>query len=105
MNINDWYTETVSGDSVNRVAQRSGIAQTTLNGQRKAGRLTAETVAAIAVAYDRDVLDALVIAGLITHEQIKRHGVRAALEAATDQELSDEVWRRMSAGRGGGKFD
>ena len=105
MNTIEWYENTVGDTSENSVATKAGINQRTLNRQLKAGRLTAETVAAVAAAYDRDVLDALVIAGLITREQIKRHGVRAALEAATDQELSDEVWRRMSAGRGGREFD
>ena len=105
MNSLTWYAETIGSDSTNAVATKAGLVTTTLARQIERKNLTAETVAAVAAAYDRDVLDALVIAGLITREQIKRHGVRAALEAATDQELSDEVWRRMSAGRGGNKFD
>ena len=105
MDTIEWYEKTVGDTSENAVATRAGINQRTLNRQLKAGRLTPETVAAIAATYDRDMLDALVIAGLITHEHIKQHGVRGALAAATDREIADEVWRRLNDGQEHGVFD
>lgn len=105
MNAMSWYEDAVKGASVNAVAQEAGIAQTTLNRQVRTGRLTPETIVSVAVAYHRDPLDGLVAAGLITPEQIRRHGVRAALADATPQELADEVWRRMERGEGGTVWD
>lgn len=105
MNINDWYSDTVRNDSVNRVSQRSGIAQTTLNGQVKSGHLKPETVVAVANAYGKDALDALVVSGLITREQIRQHGVRQALSAATDRQIADEVWTRLNDGAEHATFD
>lgn len=99
MDTIDWYTETTDGDTTNAVATKAGLVTTTLARQLERQKLTAETVAAIAGAYGRDVLDALVIAGLITNEQIDRHAARATLGAATDKEIADEVWRRMNDGR------
>ena len=95
-----WYEETVGDDTTNGVATKAGLVTTTLARQLDKGRLTPETVVAIADAYGRDVLDALVSASLITREQIRRHGARAALADATDQEIAEEVWARMQRGHG-----
>ena len=105
MNAMTWYAETVGTDSTNRVADRAGLVQTTLGRQLKSGKLSAETVVAVADAYGRDVLDALVILGLITREQIRRHGIREALAAASDEEIAEEVWKRLTDGREHGPFD
>lgn len=105
MDTIEWYEASVGGASENAVAIRAGINQRTLNRQIKAGRLTAETVAAIASAYGRDVLDGLVAAGLISRDDIRRHGARVALAAATDREIADEVWRRLTDGRAHAPFD
>lgn len=100
-----WLTDTIGDDSVNAAALKAQINQSTLSRQIKSGRLTPETVVALASAYERDVLDALVVAGLITHEHIKQHGVREALSAATDKEIADEVWKRLNDGQEHGVFD
>ncbi len=80
--------------SVNAVASKSGVVQTTLNRQVKANALTAETVVAVARAYHADVLNALVACGLITRDEIRAYGVRATLREALDIELADEIVRR-----------
>ncbi|GAA2237367.1 hypothetical protein GCM10010401_06890 [Rarobacter faecitabidus] len=105
MDIMKWYKTTVGDDSENAVATRSGISQRTLNRQLKARKLKPEVVAPLARAYGQDVLDTLILVGLVTRGDIRRHGVRAALEAATDRELSDEVYRRMLDGREHVAFD
>lgn len=99
-----WYESLVGDASENAVAMKAGVNQRTLNRQIKRGRLGPEVVVAIAQAYGYDVLDALVIAELITPEQIEAHGIRAALKAASDRELADEVWGRMAEGRGPVEF-
>lgn len=95
MNAIDWYEKTVGDDSVNAVARKSGIPQTTLNGQLRKESLAPDTMVAVARAYGRDALDALVIHGLITEEDIRAHYVRTGLEKATDLEISREVSRRL----------
>lgn len=94
----DWYKAAVGDASVNAVAQRAGLVQTTLSRQVKAGQFSPETVVAVANAYGRDVLDALVVAGVITTEQIRSHGIQHALADASDAEIAAEVMRRMGGG-------
>ena len=98
MNTITWYAKTVGDDSTNGVATKAGLTTTTLGRQLERGRLSPETVVAIANAYGTDALDALVIAGLITREHIRAHGVRAALAEATDVEIADEVYARLLRG-------
>lgn len=97
MSIQAWYAATVRDDSENQVAIRSGVVQRTLNRQLAAGRLSPETVVAVARAYGQDVLDALVTVGLITDQDIHAHGVREALEAATDREIAALVYKRLTS--------
>lgn len=98
MDLMEWYQEAVGDASENAVAARAGINQSTLNRQLKARRLSPELVVAVARAYGRDVLDALVVAGLITPADIRAHGVQMALEHATDREVADLVFRRLAVG-------
>lgn len=98
MDIQQWYVATVGDDSENQVALRSGVVQRTLNRQLAAGRLSPESVVAVARAYGKDVLDALVTVGLITARDIRDHGVREALAAATDREIAELVYERLARG-------
>ncbi|MBE6483642.1 MAG: hypothetical protein E7Z96_02505 [Actinomycetaceae bacterium] len=100
MDILDWYKATVGADSENTVAKKARITQGTLNRQRHAGTLSPDTVIAIATAYGADVIEALVILGFITREQVSRHGISATLADATDLELSEEILRRLKASPG-----
>lgn len=96
MDAMQWYAEAVKDASQNQVALTAHLNQSTLSRQLAAGRLTAETVAAVARAYGKDVLDALVMVGLITAEDIRAHGIRVALGEVTDRELAALVWSRLS---------
>lgn len=93
-----WYQQTVGGDSENAVASKSGVKQQTLNRQLKAGKLSPETVVAVAHAYKACPIEALVSLGLLTDEDIRAHGVRVALSRITDKEIADEVWKRLVKG-------
>ena len=90
-----WYRATVGDDSENAAALRAGIAQRTLNRQLQAGALSPEVAVAIADAYGRDAVEALILTGLITREHVRRHGALAALADASDDELAREVGRRL----------
>lgn len=84
--------------SINAVALKSGIPQTTLNGRIKNTTLTAEHAISISRAYRYDVVQALLELGFITKDDLKTPQVRAALADATDRELVEEIGRRLAAG-------
>lgn len=90
----DWYRGVVKDASINAVAARSGLVQSTLNRQIKAEALTPDVVVAVARAYGVDVLDALVANGVLTEDDIRSHWARVALADLTDIELAAEVIRR-----------
>lgn len=93
-----WYGSLVGGSSVNAVAEKAGLVQSTLARQVKAESLSPETVVAIARAYGDDVLDALVLTGLISETDIQRHGIKATLSDAFDADLTAEILRRLGSG-------
>lgn len=93
--IMNWYAKTVGDDTVNMVATRANISQTTLSRQVKSSNLSPEVVVAIADAYKVDVIEALLIHGFITEEHLRRHVAASALNLATDREVAEEVARRL----------
>lgn len=95
-----WYRQVVGDASENAVAKKAHLSQATLNRQLKSGKLSPEITVAIARAYGVDVLDALVAQGLLDPDDLRSHGARAALEAATDEEIAALVLERMRDGRG-----
>jgi len=101
MNIDEWYAATVGDDSENAVAARAGIQQRTLNGQRRRDALSIETVVAVAHAYGADLIRALEIMGVVTAEDVARHGIRGALADATDADIMEEIWGRLQRGEAG----
>lgn len=96
--IMEWYRSLVDEAAVNAVAEKSGLVQSTLSRQVRSGSLSHETVVAVARAYGADVLDALIITGLISPDDIRRHGVNKTLQAALDIELAAEIMRRAQGG-------
>lgn len=97
----DWYRRTVRDASVNAVATRAGVVQSTLARQVKAGNLSAETVLAVARGYEADAIGALVACGYLTEDDVRRHGAAVALSRALDIELAAETVRRLSDRQGG----
>lgn len=95
MDITQWYGRVAGSQSINSIAALAGLNQSTLNRQLKAGRLEPELVVAIARALREDVLDALVIQGLLNADDLDRHAPRKALNEATDSEIVEEVSRRL----------
>ena len=95
MNIIEWFAEVTEGRSITRIAKDSGLFQSTVSRQLNSRSLTPETVVAIARAYKQDVIDALVILGLINDDDIRFRHAKSSLEEATDAEIALEVWKRM----------
>lgn len=75
----------------------------TLYTQREKGRISAENVIAIAVAYGHHPVGALVDTGYLDAKWAEQVDPARALHTVTEDELADEVLRRMKLGveRGG----
>lgn len=99
-----WYENTVKGDSVNQVAKKSGISQSTLNLQlTRKGALSPESAVAIARAYGASILEALIATGLVTPDEAASFKsvdidslVPSVLERATESQISSEFTRRLT---------
>ena len=97
-----WMSAVTDGDSINAVANRTGMIQTTLNRQVRGGALTPETVVAIARAYGAPVLPGLVACGLITEAEAalkeRASEVEEVLATATDRQIINSVLARLAGG-------
>ncbi|WP_407107821.1 helix-turn-helix domain-containing protein [Rhodococcus aetherivorans] len=93
-----WIRQTVGDTSLRKVASEAGISQATLARQIREGTLTAESVVKIARAYGVSVADGLQAIGVLTEDDVLPTSVEKALREASDEQLADEVLRRMKAG-------
>lgn len=95
MNFMDWYYKTVGTDTVNAVAKKAEIQQSTLSRQLYNKRITAEIAIAVAHGYKTSPLDALLALGAITEADIDAHFKHLQLSDYTDAEIVDEIARRL----------
>lgn len=91
-----WFAATTNGDTVNAVAAKSGLTQSTLARHEKAGAFPAETIIAIARAYGADVIHSLVTTGHLVQGDVRRYQSRVNLEQVSDIDLSAEIYRRAT---------
>lgn len=94
-----WLEEATSPDSNRTVSAKVGIDQSSLAGRRKTGNITHADVIAIARAYGKPVVPALVDAGFLTHEEAFESNMISTLAQATDDQMADEIMRRFKAGQ------
>ena len=97
MTTMDWYRRTTGDASVNSAATRAGLVQSTLARQLQAGRLSPESVIAIARAYGGGAISGLIDTGHLTHDDVRIYGLRPLLANATDAEIAAEVMRRLGS--------
>lgn len=95
--ITDWYRQATHGDTDNVVAKRIGVNQSTIWRQRQNGSFATDNLIAIARAYDRNPLEPLLIAGIVTRYDIEAMAHGTGIHDATDDELIGEVSRRLAA--------
>lgn len=91
----DWYRRVTRGDSNRQVSSLAGISDATLGRQLRAGELNADLIIKIAQAYDESPVVALVDLGFISAKWMQEMGTATALSRATDEELTDELLRRL----------
>lgn len=95
MQHTEWMKRVTRGDSYRRVAELADVNDRTLANQMRAGELRPELVIKIAEAYEESPVIALVDLGFISARWITEPGVVTALSRATDEELTDELLRRL----------
>lgn len=98
-NASKWFAATTNGDSVNAVATKAGLTQSTLARHHKAGAFPAETVIAVARAYGADVIRSLIDAGHLAQEDVKRYQSKVNLRQVSDIDLATEIHRRATEGQ------
>lgn len=93
----EWLDKVTRGDSNREIARRAeGVSDATLSRQRRAGELSADLIIKIAEAYNESPVVALVDLGFMSAKWITEPGVITALSRATDEELTDELLRRLN---------
>lgn len=91
----EWLDRITAGESLRQVSTRSHVPLATLSSQTRKGELRAETIIKIAEAYDESPVIALVDLGYMSARWITEPGVRTALSRASDEQLTDELLRRL----------
>lgn len=91
----DWYKRVTRGDSNRHVSSRANISDATLGRQLRANELSADLIIKIAQAYDESPVVALVDLGFISARWMQEVGTTTALTRASDEELTDELLRRL----------
>lgn len=92
---NSWFKRVTRNDSNRRAAELANISPVTLGRQLKADDLSADLVIKIAQAYDESPVVALVDLGFVSAKWIQEVGITTALTRASDEELTDELLRRL----------
>ncbi|MFD4294177.1 hypothetical protein ACFWQG_13250 [Rhodococcus sp. NPDC058532] len=98
MDHTEWMQTMWGDESVRSAARRSGIAPRSLANYVDRGELPAEAVIAIALAYGKHPVGALVSTGYLAEEFAREIDPITALREVSDEQIADEVLRRMKLG-------
>ena len=98
MKHSEWLDQTAGDASEREIAKRAGISNTTIHGQIQRGHFPAESVIRIAEAFDHHPVTALIDTGHLGAKWAARADAREALRDATDEDLAEEILRRMKRG-------
>jgi hypothetical protein len=91
----EWFKRVTRNDSNRRAADLANISPVTLGRQLKANELSADLIIKIAQAYNESPVVALVDLGFVSARWIQEVGTTTALTRASDEELTDELLRRL----------
>lgn len=93
------YLQQKTGRSTRQIALEAGITQTKLSRQLTGtSALTLDTLYTVAIKLDLDFLEIAVEAGLVNADYADQLRGRGNLSVYPDQELIDELQRRLEAG-------
>lgn len=91
----EWFNRITAGDSHREVSRRSGVPNRTIANQVSSGTLKPEVIIKVAEGYNESPVIALVDLGFISARWITEPGVVTSLSRATDEQLTDELLRRL----------
>lgn len=94
MDFEAWLDRLTAGATRREIAQKIGMAQSTITRQLSRGRLLPETVMRLCRAYDRSPATGLIETGYLQPWDLEGVSVPYALAHATNQQLLDEILRR-----------
>lgn len=92
-----WYEDLTNHAPRTAAAEKAGLPQSTLHNQVSNSRLRAETVIALARAYGRNPVRALIETGFLAATEAGSHSPTLMLELISDKELIRETARRINA--------
>lgn len=102
MELNDWIQNVTAEASAQEISSKAGISLRTLQHQLSTGRMSLENKVRIATAFSHHPLRTLVEWGAVDAAWESVPDIEAALRLATDEQLTDEVLRRMKRGLASG---
>lgn len=94
METSKWIAQ-ITTDSVRDIAKRTGISERTLHHQVSNNRISLENIVKVAVAYSRHPMSALIEWGYVSEDWSSVPDIESALRLASEDQLADEVLRRM----------
>ena len=94
MELNQWIAE-LTDDTAQDIAKKAGLPKRTVQHQLNTGRMSLENIIKISVAYHRHPMRALIEWGIVDEAWASVPDIEAALRLASEDQLGDEVIRRM----------
>lgn len=98
MKHSDWLNETTGNASPREIGKKTGISFRTVHDQSARDKLSAENVIKISEAYDVHPVTALIDCDLLAAKWATASDPVAAIREVSDEQLADEVLRRMQIG-------
>lgn len=96
MDIEAWMQRTTGGDSLRAIAKHIDVSPSTISRYvERNNTLSPEHVIKISRAYGASVVDALVDTGHLMEHEADLAGVSTALGHATNEQILDEMMRRV----------
>ena len=97
METSTWLVQ-ITEDSIREIAKRTGISERTLHHQVSNNKISLENIIKISVAYSHHPMSALTEWGYVGEEWADTPDIESALRMASEDQLADEVLRRMKVG-------
>ncbi|MEW4988961.1 helix-turn-helix domain-containing protein [Corynebacterium sp. 045007] len=97
MTFQHWLS-TATEDSIAEISRRTGIPRRTLQYQLANDKPSIENLLKISSTYDVNPIETLLDFGIVSRVWEKVPNITGALRLASDEQLTDEVLRRLKAG-------
>lgn len=99
MNLTQWIEQVTGGATPQEIAKTAGLPVRTIQHQLANGRMSLENKILIGVAYHHHPMRTLIEWEVVNPEWASVPDIEAALRLAGEEQLADEVLRRMLMGK------